>query len=713
MRALIESDVDSFAAVLDGLADAVVVLDSDTRLLWANHAAERLFGLSREASIGMLGTEFVHPDDLELAGVCLTTVPAQEVGASVEVRVRAEGSWRLVEVVGSPVSFGGVESVALCIRDLTERRRRERAGDETAAIREDELKRALSVLNATLDSTADGILIVDADGKITSHNRCFAEMWQLPDHILASGDDNEAIEYVVSQLREPDAFVRRVLETYAQPEIETHDTIEFLDGRVFERLSRPQRIGDSIVGRVWAFHDVTDRKRLEDDLSHQAFHDSLTGLANQALFVDRLEHAVVRSTRSADDIAVLFMDLDAFKTVNDSLGHAAGDRLLIEVAARLQGCLRDSDTAARLGGDEFAVLVENLANKEQAVAVARRIIREMQRPIMLDGKEVTPSLSIGIAYCRRPADAHQLLRNADLAMYTAKGRGRGEHAVFEESMHVAAMDRLELEADLRGAIRRGELTVAYQPIVELSTGRVLAVEALARWEHPKRGPISPVVFIPLAEDTGVIGELGDFVLRTATAQLRAWQDETGPDTCISMSVNLSPSQLLDPSIVPQVARLVRQHALRPGQLILEITEGAMMTDTETAERTASALKAAGVRLAVDDFGTGYSSLTHLQRFPIDIVKIDRSFVQAVDTGPEDAALTKAIVHLAQTLKLSVVAEGVETVDQAEALAALGCQLAQGFLMARPMTAADVSRILSGAVPIPSPLSRPEVELTPN
>jgi diguanylate cyclase (GGDEF)-like protein/PAS domain S-box-containing protein len=814
---------DGLGSILGVLADAVVVLDSHGCLLWANRAAERLFDVSIESALGMSGLELVHPDDLELAGLSLESVQGKVAGSPIELRVKSGEGWRLVEIIGSATSYAGQTAIALCIRDLTERRRWEVAGDEVAAFRsliqnaatitmlvgadgelrsasgaltrllghdpektesrllnelvwpddraavthalsaarssedygrsgpvhvearflrrsggqpvplaltivnlledptiegfvvsahdisdrraaEERVRSALSVLNATFDSTADGILVVDLDGTITSHNRRFAEMWRIPEHVLTSGDSSTAIELALGQLSDPSIFLDRITEARGQLRLECDVTLEFLDGRVFECNCRPQRIGESIVGRVWSFHDVTERKRLEDDLSHQAFHDSLTGLANQALFFDRLEHAVHRTRRSADDIAVLFMDLDSFKTVNDGLGHAAGDRLLVEIGRRVERCVRAGDTAARLGGDEFAVLLENLAGPDQPLAVAGRIITAIEQPMILDGKEVTPSLSIGIAYSGAAADAEQLLRNADLAMYTAKSRGRGQFAVFESSMHTAAMDRLELEADLRHGLKRGELGVVYQPIVELRTGRVLTVEALARWKHPRRGWISPAVFIPLAEETGVINELGDYVLRTATADLDTWQSILGPDTTMSLSVNLSPSQLLSPMLVPKIAALISEHRLAPGQLILEITEGAMMMDAGVAQHTARALKGLGARLAVDDFGTGYSSLTHLQQFPIDIVKIDRSFVQLVDQAPEDAALAKAIVRLAQTLHLTVVAEGVETPGQAAELQRLGCDLAQGFLLARPCDRSVIIELLSGAANVTWPHS---------
>jgi diguanylate cyclase (GGDEF)-like protein len=566
--------------------------------------------------------------------------------------------------------------------------------------REGELEDALSLLHATLDATADGILVVDLEGQITSTNRRFGEIWAIPQAILDTRDDTAALGYAMSQLADPEGFVRKVNELYAHLTAESYDTVLFKDGRVIERYSKPQRVGGEIVGRVWSFRDVTQRKQLEDELAHQAFHDSLTGLANQALFRDRVEHALARTFRVEGNLAVLFLDLDNFKTVNDSLGHTAGDELLVEVSARLLSCLRDGDTAARLGGDEFALLVEDAADEHDVIVVAERVVASLRHPFVLAGKEVFAGASLGIAFAERGLDCDQILRNADLAMYTAKSLGKNRFEVFAPEMHTNAVDRLEVEAELRRALERGELRLLYQPIVDLATSHITGAEALIRWEHPERGLLSPDVFIPVAEDTGLIEAIGQWVITEACAQAQRWNAEHLRDTPITVSINVSPRQLRDPEIVDDVAGALSLTGAAPDSITLEITEGAMMQDTEVALVHLTALKALGVQLAVDDFGTGYSSLSYLQRFPIDVLKIDRSFVHGIDRGPEESALARAIVRLAQSLRLVAVAEGVENEYQADMLRRLGCPRAQGYLYARPSPAADISALLAAEAEAP-------------
>jgi diguanylate cyclase (GGDEF)-like protein len=434
---------------------------------------------------------------------------------------------------------------------------------------------------------------------------------------------------------------------------------------------------------------LTDARNFEDAM-HQAFHDSLTGLPNRALFLDRLELAHARARRSGSPIAVLFMDLDAFKTVNDSLGHAAGDELLVLVAGRLRRWLRPSDTAARFGGDEFAILLEDLDTTNAAQMVARRILDSLRQPFEVQGQEVFVGASIGIASSAHPG-SDDLLRNADLAMYRAKSLGKGRYQMFEPGMHVAVLERLELEVDLQRALERAEMVVHYQPIVELRTQEIFALEALARWRHPVRGLVQPNDFIGLAEDTGLIHSLGHWVLEQAITDACRWSEIV--DQPVRVGVNLSGRQLQEPTLVPQISALLADSGFPAEQLVLEITETVLMQDLEGTVVKLQELKKLGVRLSVDDFGTGYSSLQYLRRFPLDSLKIAKSFVDGLGGQSQDAAVARAIIELGMSFQLRVVAEGIERIEQHVHLLKLGCTHGQGFLYSRPVPPEQAERLL--------------------
>jgi diguanylate cyclase (GGDEF)-like protein len=440
-----------------------------------------------------------------------------------------------------------------------------------------------------------------------------------------------------------------------------------------------------------------------DSMVHQTLHDSLTGLPNRVLFLDRLEHSLDRVDRQDPSVAVLFLDLDRFKTVNDSLGHAAGDELLVAVGKRIAAYLRTGDTAARLGGDEFAILLEDSHDKSDAARLAERLTKALRESFVLQGKEVQVSASIGIAYGR--GDGEDLLRYADLAMYRAKAAGAGRYEFFEPEMGAAVVERLELEADLRHAVERDQLVLHYQPIVRLSTGAVATVEALLRWQHPTRGLVSPLDFIPLAEEIGSIVEIGGWVLREACNQAAAWQQRYPTQPPLGVSVNLSSRQLDQPGFVAEVCAALRAASLDPQTLTLEITESVLMENTEKTIERLSALKTLGVRLAVDDFGTGYSSLRYLRQFPLDTLKIPKPFVDDVGGEPEAAALARAIIQLGQSLDLVVVAEGIERASQLAELRSLGCELGQGFLLAKPRNAAGMDVLLRNTSRLSGPAPR--------
>lgn len=460
-------------------------------------------------------------------------------------------------------------------------------------------------------------------------------------------------------------------------------------GRVVER-TRAEAALRSAYDELFQANDeltreVRERTRAEEALSHMAFYDTLTDLPNRALFLDRLEHALTRADRRHGTIGVLFLDLDNFKVINDSLGHDVGDVLLKIVAGRLRASTRVGDTVARFGGDEFTILLEDVKNEDDAIITAERVVDAIRERVTLEGMEVTPSFSIGIALGTPGRDRpDELLRNADLAMYRAKVNGKARFEVFDQSMNADAMERLELEADLRRALERQELRIHYQPIVSLETGQIRAVEALARWQHPRRGLISPLQFIPIAEETGLIVPLGRWVLEESCRQIRLWQVTHPEADQLLVSVNLAGRQLQSPDIVEVVRQVLTETGLAPSCLQLEITETTVMKDATATIRTLHELKALGVKLAIDDFGTGYSSLSYLRQFPVDTLKIDRSFVDGLGRDAQDTELVRSVIAMAKSMSLAVTSEGIETTAQLSQLQELGCDRGQGFYFARPL-----------------------------
>jgi diguanylate cyclase (GGDEF)-like protein/PAS domain S-box-containing protein len=465
-------------------------------------------------------------------------------------------------------------------------------------------------------------------------------------------------------------------------------------------LVADNRLSDPLIdGILLNMRDVSERLALLEQLRHQAFHDSLTGLPNRALFDERLRRALVRLRRTDGFAAVMFVDLDDFKTVNDGLGHAAGDELLQAVARRLDDTLRAQDTAARLGGDEFAVLLEDLVDESEALAIAERVRRALEPPLTVAGHQVTPSVSIGVA-CPGPEDsADELLRNADVAMYAAKERGKAQVACFQDTMRLQAIERLELMVELGSALARDELVLDYQPLVELRGGSIAGCEALIRWRHPTRGVLAPDRFIALAESTGLIVGIGAWVIRSACAQLRRWQDEHPAAQELRVGVNISARQLADGELPAVVRGALADAGIAPHQLTLEITEGLLVEDGEKIQLQLRELKEIGVRLAVDDFGTGYSALSYLRSFPLDVLKIDRSFVAGIDHDPDRAHLVRDIVEMAHNLGLLVVTEGIEEPGEAALVRDLQSDYAQGYWYSRPVDPATIDRLLSGQLTI--------------
>jgi diguanylate cyclase (GGDEF)-like protein/PAS domain S-box-containing protein len=448
---------------------------------------------------------------------------------------------------------------------------------------------------------------------------------------------------------------------------------------------------------ILSVRDVTEQKTLEGELTRQAFEDSLTGLPNRALFRDRVEHAVARNRRGGGRVTLFLVDLDDFKMVNDTLGHAAGDRLIEAIAVSMSQQVRPADTLARLGGDEFAVLIEDV-DEVEAAALADRLLTAIRQPVRLGDRDFVCSASIGVATIKadggsRP-DTGELLRDADLAMYAAKAAGRDRFAVFDPAMYADILREADERSQLEHALASEEFLVHYQPIVDLPSGRLVGVEALVRWQHPQRGLLGPNTFIPLAETTGLIVPLGRWVLRQACLQAAAWHENLPGADHVRVSVNLSPRQFQYEGLVGDVRDIIAETGIDPHRVVLEITESLLMQDTDATSATFEQLRALGVQLAIDDFGTGYSSLSYLKRFQVDILKIDRSFVDGITTDPEDATLAEAVVQLGRALHLQTVAEGIETHDQHAALRLLGCEYGQGFLFAKPAGPREIENLLT-------------------
>ena len=799
-------------SLIEALPDAVVVLDAQFRMAWANRRALQSLGQALPDVVGISALEILHPDDLELALRSMGTIRGKDVGSAIEVRVRTAEGWRLVELVGTPIDWGDEPAVLLSLRDLTDRRRFELAANDDARFRsivhsaavvtmllspvgivesasgaltrqlghdpeavedrpltelvveedrpalaaaiarasrgatatnpvvvtarmrrhssdvsvpceltivsladdpvlsgfvvtchdisarvaaEAELHKALSLLSATLDSTADGILVVDVEGSISSHNRRFAEMWRLPQEVLDAHDDAAAIGFVLEQLSKPEAFVAKVDELYANPEAESRDELEFRDGRVFERYSQPQLVDGRIAGRVWSFRDITEQRRLETELMQLALRDPLTGLANRPLFVECVDQALARLRRGAGPLAVIFLDVDRFKQINDSLGHSAGDQLLEEISLRLRLAVREADQVARFGGDEFAILCQDLENETDAADIASRVLKAFEEPFLLGTRDVYVNASLGIAHSSTgAAGAEVLLQDADAAMYRAKEGGRGRYEVFDQNMRLWVAGRLEFESALRRGIEHGELRVHFQPVIDRRSRHVRGFEALVRWERPGVGLIEPGQFIALAEETGLVFTIGTWVIKEACRAAAEWA-RTWPERRLDVAVNVSSRQLLKGDIVDVVDAALASSGLEPDRLVLELTETTLIDDAVAAQGVLREFRRRGVRIALDDFGTGYSSLTYLRAFPIDVIKIDESFVRTIDTEHQDLAIVEAVVRLAGKLGIEVVAEGIETPAQLDAIVHLGCDALQGFLFSPPRPGEEVSGLVEG------------------
>ncbi len=553
----------------------------------------------------------------------------------------------------------------------------------------------LALLRAVQEASAEGICLVSGRGELLSYNQRFADLWCLDEAAqLLHAQRGTLMSHVLEQLADPDEFLFTLGELWERPDVAQHE-VALRDGRVFERYSAPSIAPASqgkearYLGRIWTFSDITERKATERQLARQAFYDSVTGLPNRVLFAERLGRALGALARSPRHLAVLFLDLDRFKIINDSLGHESGDQLLVQVASRLRDSLRPGDTAARFGGDEFVVLLEDVASSEAAIAIADRIVQALQSPFYLGEHNVRVTASIGIVLGSNPEESpEEILRKADVAMYRAKNGGKARYQLFSEELSLAAIERCQLELELSSALLNKQIEVFYQPLLALENDRVGAFEALVRWNHPRRGMVLPDEFVSIAEESDLIISLGEHVLRVACEQARAWSDEF--DFPVLMHVNLSARQFETGELVAQISRILHETRLPASQLMVEITESALMSDPKSAARQLELLKKLGVGISIDDFGTGYSSLAYLEWFPIDLLKIDRAFVARLESSE---TLVRAVTSLGHALGLQIAAEGIENNAQLDAIRGFGCRWGQGFLFSRPVPASEAVAFL--------------------
>lgn len=684
----------SYDPVLVAVSVAIAVASSGVALLLMLRYAS-MTGLRGVA--GKLGGALVM--GLAICGMHYTGMAAASFHAPSAHAPGNLGPGLLIasRVLATTVAAGTLAVLGLAVAGAAiERRVRGTLAERVRLQEEVHVRRSEARFRALVQRSSDVILILDASSRIRYSSPAIERIFGYP-------ADSAAGTHLLDLLHPDDApAARAYFEEAAASSGDLRPAVWRLrhsDGGwrhvdcAGANLTDDQWVG----GIVLNVRDISERVKLEAELTHQAFHDSLTGLANRVLFRDRVEHALKREGRVDTGVAVLFLDLDDFKTVNDSLGHDAGDGLLCSVAARLLNATRGCDTVARLGGDEFGVSLENVQGPEDAIVVAQRILKAMKPPFHVAGREVRMSVSLGVVLAREGEGIEALLRHADLAMYSAKQAGKNRFELFAPEMHSRIVERLRLEADLRSAVSRlgeddEEFYLVYQPIVELATGSITSAEALVRWEHPERGMVSPADFIPLAEEMGVIDALGRWIVRQACREAARWESAPGR-AAASISINISGRQLSNRALIGEVEEVLRATGLAADRVIFEITETAMMSDTEEALRSLGTIRAMGIRVAVDDFGTGYSSLSYLQKFPVDILKIDKSFVEAVSGGGQASALTRTIVALADTLALRTVAEGIETVEQAEHLAVLGCDSGQGYLFAAPLRAEEARALL--------------------
>ena len=676
--------------LIDAMLDAVWLVEARSlRVVAANHAAGELLARSPAELVGLAALELAStPED-----VCFWSDVAEGLADRIEsdslvtsaLGVNRPVTRRVSRVQGP--ADGPLDGAFFVVV----------VHDRSAQVQaERELEGMAADLRATLESTQDGILVTDLAGRIRNFNQRFAGLWEIPPELLGRHDDAAVIEWMRSSVIDPSAYVRRLAliddattieASHDATKVAGSDVLRLHSGKVFERVTTPQCMHGRPIGRVHSFRDITEKIEASQRIEKLSYTDALTGLPNRRLFADKVEVALAQAKRDGTPFALLFLNLDRFNHINETLGRVFGDRVLLDVAHRIEGCLRQIDTVARLGGDEFVVLAIGVDDRG-AEAAGWRLMEALKQPFAHGGMSFTVTASIGISlYPNDGAGMDDLVRRADAAMRDVKLAGRAAfrfHRARSGHDDEPSRSHMQLDHAMRLALAQGRFRLHYQPQVDLHSGAVVGAEALIRWREPGRGEISPAEFIPVAEDSGFIVSIGAWVLERAVLQAASWVAAGRPMT---VSVNVSALQFQQPGFVDGVAAVLRGARLAPEWLELELTESILIQDAQDAMLRLQALARLGVRLAIDDFGTGYSSLAYLKRFPIGRLKIDRSFVSGLPTEESDVAIVQAIIHIGRALRLQIVAEGVETEAQRAFLAAAGCDLFQGYLYAPALDAA--------------------------
>ncbi len=684
---------DRFRQIAENVREVFFMISAETdEILYISPAYEQVWGRSCESLYEDPQSWLfaIHPEDSFKALATLETQFRTGDEFEEEYRiVRPDGSIRWVSVNAFPVrdDLGQVNRFVGIAEDITQGKLA-----KLAMLKSEEQFRL------TFEMAPIGMAITTINGQLKKVNQALCE--------ALGYKEQELLKLSLADITYPEDL--ELYQTQQEALLENKGSDFQIETRY---ISHDLRIVDTILkvvivrdskGQALHFNnqivDITERKHMEKQLLHDALHDSLTGLPNRALFMDRLDHELKRAKTNPDYVfAVLFLDLDRFKVVNDSAGHLVGDQLLVEIARRLEKSVNFTDTVARLGGDEFTILLENIHNIQNAIAVAKKIDLALRIPFNLQGYELFTSASIGIALSSEGYNKpDEIMRDADLTMYSAKEQGRARYEIFNSSLHERAITRLQLETDMRHGIAREEFLIYYQPISCLETGKLAGFEALARWKHPTRGIVSPGEFIPVAEETGTIIPLGTWILQKACQQMQLWHEKYPHKSSLQISVNLSGKQLREASLLEKIDSILQETGLSAKHLKLEITESSLIENMEVATKTLLEIKSRDIKLSMDDFGTGYSSLSYLHRFPVDILKIDRSFVQDIQINKGNYAIVKAIVTLAHVLDMEVIAEGIEDAYQLDQLKLLNCEYGQGYYFAKPLNQQEAEELIANS-----------------